>query len=146
MPHVVPHEPKETVMTPRNAVAALILLSCLSPAALAEETSYRRVLACQNEDARMEVYVPEKLITGIHVDNAHIAMPVVGLYALDLSDAGKGKYLEPVRVSLTPDKSAVVVDQSTRKLPPTKVPVAGGTVSFDNRFATNTKCGAFNEE
>jgi len=51
-----------------------------------------------------------------------------------------------VGVSLTPDKSAVIVDQFTRKLPPTKVPVAGGTVSFDNRFAANAKCGAFNEE
>jgi len=93
MPHVVPHEPKETVMTPRNAVAALILLSCLSPAALAEETSYRSVLACQNEDARMEVYVPEKLITGIHVDNAHIAKPVVGLYALDLTTPARASTL-----------------------------------------------------
>jgi hypothetical protein len=80
------------------------------------------------------------------VDNANIAKPVVGLYALDLSDENKGKALEPVRVSLTPDKTAVIVDQFTRGLPPTKVPAGGGTVSFDDRFAENVTCPAFNME
>jgi hypothetical protein len=130
----------------RRAAVALVFLSCLAPAALAEETAYRRVLSCQNDDGRMEVYVPQGVISGSGIDNAKIAKPVTGLYALDLTDAGKGKVLESVRVSLAPDKSAVIVDQYTRKLPPTKVPVAGGTVSFDNRFGTNAKCSAFNEE
>jgi len=51
--------------------------------------------------------------------------------------------LEPVRVSLSPDKKSVIVDQYTRKLPPTRVPVAGGTVDFDKRFGTAAKCGPF---
>jgi hypothetical protein len=62
-----------------------------------------------------------------------------------LSGAGKGESLEPVRVSLTRDKTALVVDQYTRGLPPTQIPVAGGTVDFDNRFGTNAKCAPFNE-
>src|SRR5215470_16472767 len=132
-------------MTPRKAAAALILLSCLAPAR-AEETAYRRVLSCQNADARIEVYLPQSAVSGTGVDNASIAKPVTGLYALDLSDENKGKALEPVRVSLAPDKAAVIVDQFTRGVPPTKVPVAGGTVSFDNRFAAEANCSAFNGE
>ena len=38
----------------------------------------------------------------------------------------------------------MVVDQYTRKLPPTRVPVAGGKVSFDKRFAEDMVCGPFN--
>jgi hypothetical protein len=47
---------------------------------------------------------------------------------------------------LSPDQKFVIVDQYTRNLPRTRVPVSGGTVNFDNRFGTNAKCGAFNQE
>jgi hypothetical protein len=40
----------------------------------------------------------------------------------------------------------VIVDQYTRKLPATRIPVGGGTVNFDNRFGTNAKCDAFNQK
>ena len=40
----------------------------------------------------------------------------------------------------------MIVDQYTRKLPPTAIPVAGGTVDFDQRFAAGAKCGPFNED
>ena len=69
--------------------------------------------------------------------------PTIGYYTLDLSDAEKGKMLEPVRVSLSPDKKTVIIDQYTRGLPPTRIPLAGGTVDFDKRFGTRAKCGAF---
>jgi len=85
-------------MTPRKAAAALILLSCLAPVAHAEEPSYRRVLLCQNENARMEVYLPQSAVSGSSVDNANIAKPVLRPYALDLSGANKGKALEPLRL------------------------------------------------
>ncbi len=45
---------------------------------------------------------------------------------------------------MTADKKGVVVNQYTRKLPPTVVPVAGGKVSFDKRFAEGMVCGPFN--
>jgi hypothetical protein len=65
---------------------------------------------------------------------------------LDLTDAGKGKTLEPVRVQYSKDKKSVIVNQYSRKLPPTAVPVSGGTVDFDQRFATGAECGPFNQE
>ena len=59
-------------------------------------------------------------------------------------DNGFPAYSKDPDVSLTADKKAVVVDQYTRKLPPTRVPVAGGKVSFDKRFAEDMVCGPFN--
>ena len=72
-----------------------------------------------------------------------LAQPVIGYYALDFSEVGKGKPLEPVKVSMRADGKTVIVNQYTRKLPPTSIPVGGGTVDFDQRFGTGAKCGAF---
>jgi hypothetical protein len=106
----------------------------------------KRVFACKGDDATMEVYIPQSAVSGDGLANAKLDRPVTGAYALDLTDAGKGKTLEPIRVSLSSDKKFVVVDQYTRKLPVTRISVRGGTVNFDNRFGTNAKCGAFNQE
>jgi hypothetical protein len=94
----------------------------------------------------MEVYIPESAVSGTGVQNAKLDRQVTGAYSLDLTDAGKGKVLEPVHVRLSKDHKSVIVDQYTRKLPPTTVPVAGGTVDFDQRFATGAKCRPFNED
>jgi hypothetical protein len=103
-----------------------------------------RVLACQGPDAAMEVYLPQSL--ALAGDAAVRKMkPTIGWYTLDLSSAGKGKMLEPVRVSLSADGKTVIVNQYTRGLPPTRIPVAGGVVDFDQRFGTQAKCGAFND-
>lgn len=125
------------------AVAALTLVADEAPAA---DVAMRRVLSCVGPDAKMEVYVPEALVTGTGVQNAKLDKQVVGAYSLDLSDAGKGKTLEPVRVQYSGDRKSVIVNQYTRKLPPTAVAVAGATVDFDQRFATGAKCGPFNQE
>ena len=71
----------------------------------------RRVLSCVGPDAKIEVYVPQ---------NGKLNKRVVGAYSLDLADAGKGKTLEPVHVQYSPDRKSVIVEQYTRKLPPTK--------------------------
>jgi hypothetical protein len=102
------------------------------------------VLRCKNSDARVELYLPEA-VAHSRASHSSLARPVKGYYALDLTDIGKGKPLEPVRVSLTADKKGLVVNQYTRRLPPTTVPISGGTVSFDRRFAENMVCGPFNE-
>jgi hypothetical protein len=107
------------------------------------EASMVRVLACEGPDAKMEVYVPESVVFGSGGRASTLERPVIGYYTLDLTEANKGKMLEPVRVSLSADKKTVIVDQYTRKLPPTRVPVAGGTVDFDKRFGTAAKCGPF---
>lgn len=72
-----------------------------------------------------------------------LAQPVIGYYTLDLSELNKGKPFEPVKVLITSDGKTVIVDQYTRKLPATRIPVGGGTVDFDKRFGTEAKCGPF---
>src|SRR5215831_12556898 len=67
----------------------------------AAEVAMRRVLSCEGPDAKMEVYLPEVVVTGTGVQNVKFDKPITGAYSLDLTDAGKGKTLEPVRVSLS---------------------------------------------
>jgi hypothetical protein len=103
-----------------------------------------RVLACEGPDARMEIYLPQSIIfRGDAERDKALLRPVIGMYALDLTAANKSKVLEPVRVRLSADRRTLVIDQYTRKLPPTRVPVGGGTVDFDKRFGTEAKCGHF---
>ena len=104
-----------------------------------EEAYMIRMLACEGPDAKMEVYIQQSIAT----NDAALARSVIGYYTLDLTGANKGKLLEPVKVTLTADRQTVIVDQYTRKLPPTRIPVSGGTVDFDQRFGTGAKCGPF---
>lgn len=106
-----------------------------------------RMLACEGDSAKMELYLPQSAVLPNRADTEASGMrpgqAVIGYYALDLSDVNKGKPLEPVRVTLSVDKKTVTVDQYTRGLPPTHIPVKGGTVDFDQRFGTGAKCGPF---
>lgn len=120
---------------------ALAVVGLATPAAATDEPM-KRVFTCKGDDAAMEVYIPQSAVEGAGPTN----VKVNGAYTLDLTSAGKGKNLEPVHVSLSPDQKFVIVDQFIRGLPPTRIPVSGGTVNFDNRFGTNAQCGAFNEE
>ena len=136
---------------------AVALLAAATPfsAAAAEkppgtEAWMIRMLACEGADAKMELYLPQSAVFGDRAPadsfGSHQMRPgqsVIGSYALDLTDANKGKLLEPVRVTLSADKKTVIVDQYTRGLPPTRIPVGGGTVDFDRRFGTAAKCGPF---
>jgi hypothetical protein len=112
----------------------------------AAEVAMRRVLSCEGPDAKMEVYLPEAVVIGRGIQNVKVAKPIIGAYSLDLTAAGKGKSLEPIRVLLSRDRKSVIIDQYTRKLPPTAIAVVGATVNFDQRFGTGAKCGPFNEE
>ena len=47
---------------------------------------------------------------------------------------------------MTADGKSVIVNQYTRGLPPTRIPVDGGTVDFDQRFGTQAKCGPFQSQ
>jgi hypothetical protein len=114
-----------------------------------------RMIACTTDptDPRhpmIEVYVPESLGAGegpaAILTKLGASREVLGSYILDLAAIGKGKSIESVKVSLTPDKRGVIVNQFTRGLPPTTVPVAGGVVDFDHRFAEGAICGAFGAE
>jgi len=135
-------------MPNRFTLLIVLLMSALPLPATAKDPgqdSYMiRVLACEGPDAKMEVYLPQSIaLDGGPALARKLANPVIGFYTLDLTAANKGKPLEPVKVSMTPDGKTLIVDQYTRKLPPTRIPVGGGTVDFDQRFGTAAKCGAF---
>jgi hypothetical protein len=72
----------------------------------------------------MELYVPQSIALGAKPLARALAQPVIGYYALDLSEANKGKPLEPVKVSMTADGKTIIVNQYTRGLPPTRIPAA----------------------
>jgi hypothetical protein len=130
----------------RGLVAAISVCSiCLATAAAAKppgaEAVMTRMITCDGEGVRMEVYLP--LSVDRHMRGGQ---SVIGYYTLDLTDVNKGKPLEPVRVTLSTDQKTVTVDQYLRSLPPTRIPVTGGTVDFDQRFAKHAKCGPFQSQ
>jgi hypothetical protein len=127
------------------APAILVLLA--NPVAAkdpGDEAYMTRMLACEGPDAKMEVYLPQSVLFG--QDPRAMARPIIGYYTLDLTEANKGKVLEPVRVTVSADRKTVTVEQYTRGLPPTRIPAAGGTVNFDKRFGTAAKCGPFQSQ
>jgi hypothetical protein len=122
---------------------AVLLCSVANAKDPGMDTYMIRVLACDGVDAKMEVYLPQSLVNKGY-QTVRMMKPTIGWYTLDLTSAEKGKVMEPVRVSMSADGKRVTVDQYTRGLPPTTIPVAGGTVDFDQRFGTKAKCGPFN--
>src|SRR5262245_44402698 len=100
----------------RAIVSTAALCMLIGTPATAADEAMKRVFACKGDDAAMEVYIPQSAVPGGGLANAKLDRPVTGAYTLDLTDAGKGKSLESVRVSLSADKKFVIVDQLTRKL------------------------------
>lgn len=111
-----------------------------------QEAIMIRMLSCAGPDASMEVYIPESIALDVKAMVHDLQKPVIGYYTLDLTSINKGKPLEPIEVSMTADGKTVIVNQYTRGLPPTRIPVSGGTVDFDQRFGTGAKCGPFQQQ
>jgi hypothetical protein len=135
----------------RAALLALPLLWIVSDPAAAkdpgQEAYMTRLFSCTGTDANMEVYLPQSVVFNNSTPLVRaLAKPVIGYYTLDLTSESKGKSLEPVKVSMTADGKTVIVNQYTRKLPPTSIPVGGGTVDFDQRFGTGANCGPFHSQ
>jgi hypothetical protein len=135
----------------RIAILGLIFAAAFAgPAAAKDPTDadwmIRMMVCTQDGTPNMEVYLPQSIVFGKKPLAEALARPVIGYYTLDLIDMNKGKLLEPVKVSMTADRKTVIVNQYTRGLPPTRIPVGGGTVDFDHRFATNAKCGPFQHQ
>jgi hypothetical protein len=126
------------------AAMALALISASAAANDPGEEAYMiRVLACDGPDAKMEIYIPSSSVFGREGRPRNTGRPIIGYYALDLTEAGKGKTLEPVRISFSADGKTLMLDQYTRGLSATRIPLVGGTVDFDKRFGTAAKCGSF---
>ncbi|MDB5598465.1 MAG: hypothetical protein JWN71_509 [Xanthobacteraceae bacterium] len=132
----------------KRLVLTTVLCALALPATAKDpgQNSYMiRVMKCVGPSASMELYLPQSVV--LKGDDGILSMrPTIGWFTLDLSDVSKGKPLEPVRISLSPDKKSLIVDQYTRGLPPTRIPMTGGTVNFDQRFGTKAKCGAFDRQ
>jgi hypothetical protein len=124
----------------------LVIASLLGAAlpAFAADEALDRVMTCKGPDASMEIYIPETAVTGRGVSNVIMPTNALGYLALDLTEAEKGKHLEPVHVRLSGDRKFLIVEQYLRDYPATRIPVAGGTVDFDNRFGTKAVCTALN--
>ena len=132
----------------RIAALGLILAVAFAGQAAAKDPGFAaymiRMMVCIQEGTpAMEVYPPQLIVFGKKPLADALAHPVIGYYTLDLTGANKGKPLEPVKVSMSADGKTVIVNQYTRGLPPTRIPVGGGTIDFDHRFATDAKCGPF---
>jgi hypothetical protein len=134
----------------RAASLALALTSTFANPSYAknpgDDGRFIRMLVCQAEGTPIELYLPQSIGYGKKPLAQALAKPVIGYYAPDLSDINKGKPLEPVRVSMTADGKTIIVNQYTRGLPPTRIPVEGGTVDFDHRFGEQAKCGPFRSQ
>jgi hypothetical protein len=124
------------------SAAAAGLMASLIASQLSAQEAYRRVFLCSNDDAKMEIYVPESAWRDSGLKDG---LPALGLYALDLSDPdlNKGKSLEAVLVRYAKDRRALILYQFSRGLPLTAIPMGGGVVNFDNRFGSEAKCGPF---
>jgi hypothetical protein len=142
-------------------ISALICAALLAGATLSAATATTaklpdqnawliRMMNCEGQDASMELYLPQPVIFAnggkAETSGMQPGQTVTGYYTLDLTGANKGKSLEPVRITLSADKKTLTVDQFTRDLPPTRIPVKGGTVDFDQRFGTQAKCGPFQSQ
>lgn len=99
-----------------------------------------RMLVCQGNGVQMELYLPQSVVSAPHSRMA-AGQTANGYYRLDLTRFNKGKDLEPVRVTMSADKASVTVDQYARGLQPTRIPIGGATVDFDQRFGGGAKCG-----
>lgn len=130
------------------SLAMMLIMGLAHPAAAVYDDSghYARVLDClgADEDVRIELFLPNAVI--YHdgkMDNPK--KPVTGYYILDLEKIGKGKSLEPVKVWRDDKAKVLVLKQDTRGMTPTRIPLDGGVVDFDNRFATGARCKPFRQ-
>lgn len=130
-------------MTAGLAAAIALLSVPASAVTLPDDRAWMiRMIACKGNGVLMEVYLPQSVVFAPHGGMA-AGKTADGYYTLDLTALNKGKDLEPVHVTMSADKKFVTVDQYTRGLPPTRIPVGGGTVDFDQRFGLDAKCGPF---
>lgn len=136
--------PRTHILT---TLVSLLLLSAASPSLAGGvflDVPMTRVFVCEGPDATMEIYVPQSVLAKRNIERQGLGGTVNGLYALDLTEAGKGKVIEPVRLRSSKDNKSIGIDQFTRKgLKPASIPMTGGTLDFDQRFGTKAKCGPF---
>jgi hypothetical protein len=124
------------------ALATLFLLARVSVASAFDDSGhFSRQVVCisPGDDVLMELYLPHPNVYG-NRRMSNPKKPVSGYFALDLDKLGKGKSIEPVRVWRDDKANVLHVDRYSRGLPRVAVPLDGGIVDFDQRFAQGARC------
>ena len=79
----------------RLAALSVILVAAFTAGAAAKDPGdgayLIRMLACEGEDAKMELYVPQSIAFGATPPAKALAQPVIGYYALDLERCEQGQ-------------------------------------------------------
>ena len=128
---------------PLIAFSFLACVSVVSDAA-AQEQGFARVVYCQNEVGRAEVYLPGSVITAKGRAEVRIGdKTVVGYLAFDFTPVGKNKSMEAVRIHMGNNGSTLVVELIERGSRAT-IPVMGGKVAFPQRLAEEMNCSPLN--
>lgn len=134
-------------LTGRAILSAIVvpvaLAVCTPQSAMAQVEVARAVvlvMRCANSDAVAELYLNETVAHAPGGPAASIRGRVGGFYHLDLTQAGKGKTITGVQVSMSNDRRYVFVHHAGWTTPP--IPVAGGRVNLDQKWAYGMTCGA----
>lgn len=127
--------------------ATLCALTLQSLSAAGESGAFTLITYCTEKGgaasggASVEIYVPVDVGNGTRdALSKGLKRKRQGFYALDLTSFGKGKSLEPVLLEFSKTADGLLVDQYMRMWPVRFVPWGGGTVSFDERFASDLVC------
>jgi hypothetical protein len=112
----------------------------------AADQTFARVIYCQNDIGRAEVYLPGSAITGNGRPELRLGDKIViGYLAFDFTPVGKNKTMEAVRIRLGNNGSALAISFLERGLSAT-IPLAGGKVAFPQRLAEEMTCKPFNKD
>lgn len=112
----------------------------VSPTA-AQEKSFARVVQCEGEAGRAEVYLPGSAIADKGRAEVQLGTKTVtGYLAFDFTKVGKNKTLEAVRIGMNPGKDALVITLTERGSRSATIPLQGGKVAFPQRLAEEMTC------
>ena len=124
-------------------------ICCLGAPALSkaddQDQGFIRVVYCQNEAGRAEIYLPGRWVAGIGKAEFDLRdRGTSGYLTFDFTPVGKNKTMEAVQIRTGNNGAALLVELSERNLRAI-IPLAGGKVNFPQRLAEEMTCKAFNK-
>ncbi|MEI7606741.1 MAG: hypothetical protein WCJ64_05105 [Rhodospirillaceae bacterium] len=125
-------------------VAALAFLAAGQALAAPSDPFFDMLFRCEGSGAVIEIFAAT-VSAQSRVEEPFVggrSAIIHGFYAFDLTSAGRGKSLSPVRLQTLPNGKAVIVTFADNRQDPVSIPVKGGIVTFDPKWAPDTKCHA----
>jgi len=108
------------------------------------DQSFARVIQCQNDVGRAELYLPGSAMTQQGRLELRLGDKIVnGYLAFDFTPVGKNKTMEGVHVRMANNGGALAIELWERGQRAT-IPLAGGKVVFPQRLAEEMDCKPFN--